>query len=208
MVYAWIGETLLGQATVANLGEIGFLERVTATARVPNEAADEVGRIDNILAIPGTDPLRWCAVETQAVYFSGAKMQLDIDAVTAAGGASVIPRGQRRPDFRSSAPKRLMPQLQIKVPTLRRWGKKTAVVVDSAFFDSLGPMRLEPHASNADIAWFVVACDDTTPVRRLKKVRVHFTTLDSAVEGLTAGQPVTQEMFESRIRARLAAQGL
>jgi hypothetical protein len=36
-----------------------------------------------------------------------------------------FPAVQRRPDFRSSGPKRLMPQLQIKVPTISRWGRRT-----------------------------------------------------------------------------------
>ena len=51
----------------------------------------------------------------------------------------IFPAGRRRPDYRGGAPKRLMPQLQIKVPTLRRC-RKMAVVVDRAFFDSVGEM--------------------------------------------------------------------
>ena len=43
------------------------------------------------------------------------------------------PNAVRRPDWRSSSAKRLMPQLQIKAPTLRRWGTKLAVAVDMPF---------------------------------------------------------------------------
>ena len=34
------------------------------------------------------------------------------------------PDHTRRPDWRSSSAKRLMPQLQVKVPTVRRWNSK------------------------------------------------------------------------------------
>jgi hypothetical protein len=67
--------------------------------------------------------LRWCALEFQAVYFSGKSMENDFKAMGDWIGPGVpFPTVQRRPDFRSSGPKRLMPQLQIKVPTVTRSG--------------------------------------------------------------------------------------
>lgn len=208
MIYRWIGSELLGTEDVANLGEIGFLQRVTGGDTSGDGEGDEVGRIDNILVRPNTSPLQWCAVETQAVYFSGKGMASDFEYVAASGGEPTLPRERRRPDFRSSAPKRLMPQLQIKVPTLRRWGKKTAVVVDKAFFDSLGPMEFARDRSNADIAWFVVACGEGDPIGTLERVEVRYTTLDHAVIGLTAGQPVTQARFEEMIAEKIRLRGL
>ena len=68
----------------------------------------------------------------QAVYFSGEGMQADFDLLLGSNDAvPPEPTGLRRPDWRSSSAKRLMPQLQVKVPTLRRWGKKLAVAVDN-----------------------------------------------------------------------------
>ena len=55
-----------------------------------------------------------------------------------------FPSDVRCPDWRSSGAKRLMPQLQIKVPTLRRWGAKLAVAVDAPFFASLGARVRSP----------------------------------------------------------------
>lgn len=46
-----------------------------------------------------------------------------------AGPGVPFPQVQRRPDLRSSGPKRLMPRLQIKVPTISRWGEEMAVVI-------------------------------------------------------------------------------
>ena len=114
-----------------------------------------------------------------------------------------FPAGNRRPDYRSSGPKRLMPQLQTKVPSLRRWGKKIAVVVDHAFFAALAPMAEVPHVSNCDIAWFVVRYDEQSGAT-LVPHKLFLTTLEQAVEGITAGVPVSLEVFEQRIRRKLA----
>ncbi len=99
-----------------------------------------------------------------------------------------------------------MPQLQIKVPTLRRWGKKMCVLVDRMFFDALGRMETVPDVSNCDIAWFVVRYDEDEEGAHLRPDSVHLTTLERSVEGLTAGMPVSLTEFEERIKAKLARQ--
>ncbi|MDQ2898994.1 MAG: hypothetical protein M3Y07_04240, partial [Acidobacteriota bacterium] len=68
---------------------------------------------------------QWCAAETQAVYFSGDNMRKDFVALSGIYSEELpFPVGKRHPDDRSSGPKRLMPQLQTKVPSLRRWARK------------------------------------------------------------------------------------
>ncbi len=126
LVFRWIGETILNCPDPIVLGQIGFLER----SEGDDEPSGDVGRIDNVLVVPDSRPLSWCAVEIQAVYFQGASMKQDFKAILKARGLRGIPfpAARRQPDYRSSGPKRLMPQLQIKVPSLRRWGKKMAVV--------------------------------------------------------------------------------
>ena len=105
----------------------------------------------------GTVGLNWCALEIQAVYLSGRSMNEEFRRIKDYEGEGPPFPGQvRRPDYRSSGPKWLMPQLQIKVPTLRRWGKKMAVVVDKHFFQSLGHMEEVGDLSSGDIAWFTV----------------------------------------------------
>lgn len=194
LIYEWVGKVVLGVDAPLVIGEVGFLE-----STVSSDA--EVGRIDNVLIRKSSGPLMWCALETQAVYFSGRSMQSDFSAiVTSRGKGLTFPTAIRRPDFRSSGPKRLMPQLQIKVPTLRRWGKKMAVVVDTAFFQSMGRMQEVQELSNCDVVWFVVDYAQAGSAVNLIKHSIHYTTLESAVEGLTAGTPVSLEVFERRIR--------
>lgn len=200
-VFKWVGEVILDDPSPEMVGEVGFLE---ASATTDAEGGDDVGRIDMVLVksnSPDGHPLQWCAVEIQAVYFSGSAMTGEFKAYSDQSVDWLIyPTANRRPDYRSSGPKRLMPQLQIKVPTLRRWGKKMAVVVDRAFFNSMGQMDHVNDISNADIAWFVVRFEEQKGgPAKLVRDRVQFTTLERSVEGLTGGLPVTLSKFEERI---------
>ena len=205
-VFKWVGETILGDPDPLLVSEVGFLE---AGATTDNEGGDDVGRIDMVLVSNKTTegaPMAWAALEIQAVYFSGNAMRGEFEAFSDAAVDWVIfPAGRRRPDYRSSGPKRLMPQLQIKVPTLRRWGKKMAVVVDRAFFDSIGEMDNVVDISNADIAWFIVRFEEVEGQKRARIVRdeVRYTTLERSVEGLTGGKPVSLPVFETRIASKI-----
>jgi hypothetical protein len=205
-VFRWVGEKLLGDPNPRLVGEVGFLE---AGATTDNQGGDDVGRFDMILVsnktVPGA-PMEWCALEIQAVYFSGDAMTGEFAAFADPTVEWVVfPAGRRRPDYRSSGPKRLMPQLQIKIPTLRRWGKKMVVVVDRAFFDSIGEMDRVDDISNADIAWFVVRFEEPSGAKRSHMVldEVRYTTLERSVEGLTGGKPVPKHEFERRISGKL-----
>jgi hypothetical protein len=175
--------------------EVGFLR---------GERKEDVGRIDSVLAIPDSHPLIWCAVEIQAVYFSGQNMGIEFKKLSEIEAQRIpFPAATRRPDFRSSGPKRLMPQLQIKVPTLRRWGKKIAVVVDSAFFNSMGKMESTLDLSNADIAWFIMDYQIKKAGVNIYVSSVCYTTLEMAITGLTAGFPITLSEFEEDILRRI-----
>ncbi len=203
----WVAEEILQTASPLVVGEVAFLERTTGKSPLSSAepGREGVGKIDRILVHPTAQPMDWCAVEIQAVYFSGSAMEHEFTAM-AASAESAIPFAEkhRRPDWRSSGPKRLMPQLQIKVPTLRRWGKKMGVVVDESFFAALGSMTPQSHMSSADIAWFVVKYDESGGEARLAPSRLVWTTLEHAVEGLTAGRPVSLAVFEARIKAKLS----
>ena len=124
---SWAGRTLLDAKSPIILTELPFLK---ATSEADASDVSTVGKIDMVLVHPDTVTLRWCALEVQAVYFSGKGMSEDFNVMkTWQGPGLPFPQKIRRPDFRSSGPKRLMPQLLIKVPTISRWGKKMAVTL-------------------------------------------------------------------------------
>jgi len=204
-IFRWIGKEILGTRKPAIVKEVGFLEQTPRGGeQTGTQKPGHVGRIDHVLVRPESEPLTWCALEMQAVYFSGAKMETEFQALAAEGGELLpFPAGRRRPDYRSSGPKRLMPQLQIKVPTLRRWGKKMCVVVDRGFFDELGRMERVSDVSSCDIAWFVVKYREEGSRFTLVEDEAYLTTLERAVEGLTAGTAVSLQTFEERIRAKM-----
>ena len=180
-IYRWVGETVLRCANPVVIREIKFLESPPAEG---GESPADVGRIDKVLVVPESKPLAWCALEVQAVYFQGRAMRFDFEAIRKHSEDTLpFPPVIRRPDDRSSGPKRLMPQLQIKVPSLRRWGKKMAVVVDRGFFNAMGKMRNVRHISNCDVAWFVVKFEESGGSYRIAPDGVEYTTLEDSVEG-------------------------
>ena len=202
IVFSWIGKELLSIDTPTVLRELPFLVSKQGAKEKP------VGKIDMVLVDTRKDHLSWCALEMQAVYFSGKGMASDFRVMKNWHDEGIpFPHEQRRPDFRSSGPKRLMPQLQVKVPTIARWGRKTAVVVDLPFWNALGSMDEVDNVSNCDIAWFVVAYQHEMHKKKFKLAphSLHLTTLDRAVEGLTGGVPTSLEAFEKNLRTRLSA---
>jgi len=202
LALSWAAETLLDTNAPIVLTELPFL---MSAAKGDATDLSAVGKIDMVLVHPDTANLRWCALEIQAVYFSGSSMSKDFSIMKKWEGLGIpFPEGFRHPDFRSSGPKRLMPQLQIKVPTISRWGKKMAVIVDKPFWDSLGDITEVDHVSNCDIAWFVMKyCHDGIRFR-LERAGLHLTTLDHAVEGLTGGKPTSLAEFEGTLLSKLA----
>ena len=109
---------------------VGFSWDETLMAReVPfmesRSTGKPAGKIDLVVARTGTGGLSWYGLEIQAVYFSGSAMASEFESVLISPEAPRFPTRIRRPDWRSSSAKRLMPQLQVKVPTLRRWGVRS-----------------------------------------------------------------------------------
>lgn len=198
--FRWIGREILGTESPLVVKEVEFLK---ATG-VEESEGKEVGQIDHVLVHPGRHPLDWCALEIQAVYFSGGRMSSEFQALRRETAALPFPASNRHPDYRSSGPKRLMPQLQIKTPALRRWGRKMAVLIDEDFWNSLGRMDDVSDISNCDIAWFVVGVDESPDGMTVLKPRFRrFTTLERAVEGLTGGTPISLRQFEAGIAERV-----
>ena len=206
-IFRWVGETLLQTKEPVVLSEIGFLDRLRPEETQEDEEEDSrdfIGRIDNVLVHPTRQPMDWCALELQAVYFSGKSMTNEFKMLAQAEMEALpFPAKHRRPDWRSSGPKHLLPQLQTKVPTIRTWGKKLAVVIDEAFFGSLVGLDRERHLSNAEIAWFIVGYDPEPNGWTLVPREVVFTKLDASVKSLTGGIPLSKERFEEQLRLKL-----
>jgi hypothetical protein len=197
-VFKKVGEIVLGTDKPTVITEVPFLQSVDHAGAITDESA---GRIDMVLVKVDARGciVDWCALEMQAVYISGTSIGDEFSAIKEHPDRLLMPKATHRPDFRSSGPKRLMPQLQVKVPSLRRWGKKTVVVIDKPFYESIAPMKKVPHLSNADIAWIII--DFGGENGQLRVSDSLFTTLESSVEGLTAGEPIAKDEFENALHS-------
>ena len=111
----------------------------------------KIGKVDFVLgSIAGGKIADFAALEVQSVYVQGAIRPAMKHFLT---HGSLDPKiSDRRPDFRSSAQKRLAPQLMLKVPVFRRWAKKFFVVVDSQFFSELPPFK-QIALPNSELTW-------------------------------------------------------
>ena len=160
------------------------------------------GRIDLVLANSDKDFI-WFGLEIQAVYFSGTGMRTEFERLALdADKLPPSPNAVRRPDWRSSSAKRLMPQLQIKAPTLRRWGTKLAVAVDMPFFEAIGgPSRkVSRDLDEGDIIWLVPQISDEY---QLEALHWEVLSLEDSSDKLLAAKTVKRGEFEEALRAKL-----
>ena len=189
------------------LAEIGGFDDVYVATEVPfmrdPTTRRPAGRIDLVLA---SDPAasHWYGLyglEVQAVYFSGDGMRPDFERLLTDDAPRPPQPGKRRPDWRSSSAKRLMPQLQVKTPTLRRWGKKLAVAVDLPFFEAIGGKSEDPShdINDGDIIWLVPELKSGRLVRNHWEVL----SLKESSQKLLAAEKINRDEFEDLVRRKL-----
>lgn len=127
--------------------------KVTKTRPDGTKRDRRIGKVDHLVAKldEGEKPVDFAALEVQAVYISGHSMRGAFTHFLK--NHALPPDSERRPDWRSSAQKRLVPQLLLKIPVFRRWGKKVFVAVDSRFFDELPRMNTTDSLANSEVTW-------------------------------------------------------
>lgn len=162
----------------------------------------KIGKVDFVLGkIDAGRITDFAALEVQAVYFSGGEIRTPLKHFLKHESLD-LDNSDRRPDFRSSAQKRLVPQLQLKVPVFRRWGKKFFVVVDSQFFKELPSF---PHTtpSNSEVTWLCY------PIRKLKNnysmqdVDIVYSSWDEIQNSLREGTPPEPSEIVAELQTKL-----
>ena len=91
------------------------------------------------------------------------------------------------PDYLSSSRKRLAPQLIFKGGIFHSWSKKTAVALNSGFFETL-PLLPEVSKSEADIAWLIYDVQSHLTQGmpfELKLVKTVYTKFEDALAQIT-----------------------
>ena len=200
LLIRWLAEIVgFPYLQTSSAREIPFMESVS-TGR-------PAGKIDLVVATNADDRFEWYGLEIQAVYFSGPGMTSQFEILLHDDAATPpFPNGVRRPDWRSSGAKRLMPQLQVKVPTVRRWGSKMAVAVDAPFFDSMGGASIHPSQdiNDGDIIWLVpeLSRNEYGEYRFLRR-HWEVLTLEDSINKLLSARTIPRNAFETTLLEKL-----
>jgi Restriction endonuclease NotI len=173
--------------------------------RVP-DTGKRIGKIDFLIAVLDTNgkPVDFAALEVQAVYISGKSVRPFFNEFLR---TEVLPEGAKaRPDYRSSAQKRLMPQLSLKVPVFRRWGKRFFVVVDEPFFTALPRIRRVEGKENSEITWLVYRLhrNQSECGYTMSNPEVVFTLWDDVLTALREGEAPQQSEVLAEIASRIS----
>jgi Restriction endonuclease NotI. len=202
---------LQGNRIITDAGRIAFGDGKKIVAlpemrllRVP-DTGKRIGKIDFLIALLDSNgqPSDFAALEVQAVYISGKSVRPFFNEFLR---TEILPEGGKaRPDYRSSAQKRLMPQLSLKVPVFRRWGKRFFVVVDKPFFDALPRIRRVEGKENSEITWLVYALNRNASGvgYSLSDPAVIFTLWDDVLVALREGEAPQQSEVLAEISTRL-----
>lgn len=163
----------------------------------------KIGKVDYVLGrIESGIVVDFAAVEVQAVYFSGGEIRTPM-AQFIENNALNPAISDRRPDFRSSAQKRLVPQLQLKVPVFRRWGKKFFVVVDTQFFGAL-PRFATTTRANSEVTWLSYPLEKVGPNYVMQEANVIFSEWDEVQNALREGTPPDPSEIIQELQTKLA----
>lgn len=166
----------------------------------------KIGKVDFVLGkVDQGTVTDFCAVEVQAAYFSGTETRSALNHFMANRNFGKLDTF-RRPDFRSSAQKRLIPQLQLKVPVFRRWGKKFFVVVDSQFFRSLPEFRTTTPA-NSELTWLVYPLARDGDVYQMMNVQPAYTEWADVETSLREGRAPDPSEILSELQLKFAPKG-
>lgn len=186
-------------STFAIFPEIRILEIAPSEE---GERSKKIGKVDFLIGkIDNGKITDFAAVEIQAAYFSGASLRPVFNHFLSKHSIEGLDTN-RRPDFRSCAQKRLIPQLQLKIPVFRRWGKKFFVVVDSEFFASL-PNFPATTASNSEVTWLAYPILKTDGVFALSDPQIVYSEWDEVQNSLREGKPPEPNEIVNELQAKL-----
>lgn len=178
--------------------------------RLADKYGKSAGNIDLILVQidEAGDIIDYGAVEVQAVYISGnvrkpfaAYMKNpQINAKLDWSQARDYPRA----DYLSSSRKRLAPQLIFKGGILHTWGRKTAVALNTGFYNTL-PALPECPKAEAEIAWLIydliLGNDNRYHLQPHKTV---YTRFEESLERITRTEAGDEGLFIRTLKTKLS----
>lgn len=182
---------------------------VIPEVRLKEASGRSAGNIDYVLVSYDNDGAvtDFGALEVQAVYISGNVRNPFTALMNSDDPKSFQWLGEKNyptPDFLSSSRKRLVPQLLYKGAILNSWKKRIVVAVDSAFFDTLPPLR-EVEESEAEIAWHVYSLqpEKARANNQLTPHKTLYTSFDECMAEITRPKIGPVNDFVGQLQAKL-----
>lgn len=109
-----------------------------------------------------------------------------------------------KPDYLSSSRKRLIPQIIAKGSILHQWGKKQAVALQTAFYDTLPPLpEVEPGMSDFALFLYDLVPNTATETLNLKLQKVVYTNFKTALEQIAKFEAGPIEAFTRLLQKKL-----
>ena len=182
-----------------------------AEVRLKDANGGSAGNIDLVLCAYDNNGAitDFGALEIQAVYISG-NVRNPFEAYMKKPSFHwkmdwTLEPNQPRPDYLSSSRKRLAPQLIFKGGIFHSWGKKSAVALNSGFFNTL-PKLPEVPKDEADIAWFIYdihSHQQEGVSHELKMERIVYTKFETALSQITKPNPGEMSDFLKVLQKKL-----
>jgi len=178
--------------------------------RLNDRHGNQAGNIDVVLVSYDKHGqiLDFGALEVQAVYITGnIRRPFEYFMSDPGSNKNMDWAGQPnypRPDYLSSSRKRLAPQLLFKGGIINAWGKKTAVAVNTRFFETL-PKFSSVDKNEADIAWLVydLLLDKKRNCYDLELQRITYSRFTTSLDAITRSVPGDQSEFIAKLQDKL-----
>ncbi|BAW79980.1 hypothetical conserved protein [Candidatus Nitrosoglobus terrae] len=178
--------------------------------RLKDKFGKSAGNIDYVLVAYDDkgQVLDFGSLEVQSVYISG-----NLTGPFSAFLENPIPEFNwthalkyPKPDYLSSSRKRLVPQIIAKGSILNQWGKKQAVALQTAFYNTLPPLP-EVDKAESDFAFFLY---DLVPVKKEKRLelklsKVIYTRFAIALERVAKFEAGSIAYFTQLLQKKLDA---
>jgi len=168
--------------------------------KVNGAKAKRIGKVDFILSRvddAGNVTPDFAALEVQAVYFSGRELRSTVRRYLQTG--ELDQTAMRRPDWRSSIQKRMMPQLALKVPRIRNLHRKFFVATDSVLFGNIPQVRQVPSFENSEVTWLVYPFTNSGQKFVMGEPEIKFTEWEAVLTALREGEPLSRDEIVSEV---------
>jgi hypothetical protein len=174
--------------------------------RLKDVHGKSVGNIDYVLVAHDDygSVLDFASLEVQAVYISGnltgpfKSYMHNQNADFEWSRAMYYPT----PDYLSSSKKRLVPQLLSKGSIIKSWGKKQAVSIQTAFYNTLVPFE-EVEEKDADLAWFLYDLVLNNNIYEIALNRIIYTKYENSLDKLIKTDPGDVRLFIGQLELKL-----